>query len=91
MNRFKRELISRGIIYESDGGYEEGRSLITIEGNFILTLWGCNVLSNEIHLFDRKTLKMIGSQLLFPERKLFSEGRTWMSYVRGEEEKNGYI
>lgn len=86
MNKLKRELRSRGIIYESDSGYEESRSLIAIEGNFVLTLWGCNVLSTEIHLFDRKTLKMIGSQLLYPERKLFSEGKTWMSCVHSSSE-----
>jgi hypothetical protein len=86
MNRFKKELVSRGIIYENDGGYEEGRSFVAIEGNYILTLWGCNVLPVEWHIFD-KNFKLIGTQLLFPERKLFSEGRTWMSEMVEEESK----
>lgn len=86
MNRLKKELVSRGIIYEEEGGYEQGRSFIAIEGNYILTLWGCNVLPTELHIFDRN-FNPVGFQLLFPERKLFSEGRTWMSGIFEEGEK----
>lgn len=86
MNRLKKELTAKGIIYENDGGYEEGRSLIAVTDKFIITLWGCNVLPTEIHLFDRN-FNPIGMQLLFPEDMLFSEGKTWWSYVFGEEER----
>ena len=87
MNRLKKELISRGIVYENDGGYEEGRSFITITEKYIITLWGCNVLPLEIHLFD-KNFKLIGKQNLFPERWLFRDGYTWFSQVFDKEANN---
>ena len=86
MNRLKKELTARGIIYENDGGYEEGRSLITVTPNFIITLWGCNVLPTEIHLFD-KQFNLIAKQNLIPEDQFFRKGKTWNSYVFDEEER----
>lgn len=86
MNRLKKELISRHIIFQNDGGYEDGRELVALTDKFIITVWFSNVLPTEIHLFDRN-FNQIGTQLLFPEDMLFSEGKTWWSYVFGEEEK----
>lgn len=79
MNKLKKELISHGIVYENDGGYEEGRELVAVTNNFIITLWGCNVLPSEIHLFNAKDFSPIGKQNLFPEDMLFHEGKTWGS------------
>lgn len=86
MNRLKKELISHHIIFQNDGGYEDGRELVALTDKFIITVWFSNVLPTEIHLFDRN-FNQIGTQLLFPEDMLFSEGKTWWSYVFGEEEK----
>lgn len=89
MNRLKKELISRHIIFQNDGGYEDGRELVALTDKFIITVWFSNVLPTEIHLFDRN-FNQIGTQLLFPEDIFFSEfseGRTWWSYVFGEEER----
>lgn len=86
MNRLKKELISRHIIFQNDGGYEDGRELIAVTEKFIITVWFSNVLPTEIHLFDRN-FNPIGTQLLFPEDMLFSEGKTWWSYIFGEEER----
>lgn len=81
MTRLKKELVKRGIIFEEDGGYEEGRSLIEVTDKYIITLWGCNVLPTQIHLFDH-SFNLIGKQNLFPEKELFSNNMTWSSEVR---------
>lgn len=85
MNRLKKELTARGIIYQNDDQYEEGRELVTVTPNFIITLWGCNVLPTEIHLFD-KQFNLIAKQNLIPEDMFFQEGKTWNSYVFGKED-----
>lgn len=81
MTRLKKELVKRGIIFEEDGGYEEGRSLIEVTDKYIITLWGCNVLPTQIHLFDHQ-YNLIAKQNLFPEKELFSNNMTWSSEVR---------
>ena len=78
MTRLKKELIKRGIVYENDDIYEDGRSLIEVTDKYIITLWGCNVLPTEIHLFDHN-FNLIGTQDLFPEKLFFSNSYTWHS------------
>ena len=87
MNRLKKEMISRGIVYENDGDYEEGRSFIAIvQGKYILTMWGCNVLPTELHLFDRD-FRLVATQDLFPEKMFFRNGKTWHSRVFTKEDR----
>lgn len=85
MNRLKKEMISRGIVYHCDGGYEEERELICVQGKHIITLWGCNVLPLELHIFD-SNLHLVAKQDLFPDTMFFSEGRTWNSQVFTKED-----
>lgn len=80
MNRLKKELIKRGIVFDHcDDPYEECRSLVAIEGDIIITLWGCTVMDDEFHLFDKRTFEKIGSQDRYKSEFLFRKGSTWNS------------
>lgn len=60
--------------------YDEGQTLVAIIDKFIIVRYDSAVLDPELKLYDRKTLKFIGQQLMFPEIS-FGDSRTWMSWV----------
>lgn len=69
MNRLKKELISRGIIYHADeldimrgAEHDIDEELVLITDQVIVTAWYSAVVDPRYHIYDRKTLKYIGGQ-----------------------------
>jgi hypothetical protein len=86
MNRLKRELISRDIVYEIDDDDESeyGRQLVAITDKYIICCSYCLFLPSEIHLFDRN-FNFLGSQFLFPDKwGLVRNNNKWCSFVKEE-------
>jgi hypothetical protein len=87
MNRLKKELTKKGILYEADdfeisrgAEYDWCRRLVTITDQFIVTVMYSAVLNPEFQLFDRNTYEMIAQQnVLYADR--FDNCNTWESYV----------
>ena len=68
MTRLKKELMAKGIIFDVDEwytNYGECQELYAIEGNFIITIWGCDVLDPEFRIYDRHTFEFIGGQDMY--------------------------
>jgi len=91
MTRLKKELMARGIIYNAPDNpsyieQDEERHLVDIVDEFIITVWYSAVLDPEIHIFNRRTLKMVGGQDLRPDRTFWGQSRTWGSFAIIEEE-----
>ena len=75
MNRLKRELMDRGIIYdcENESGYdpyEAEEVLVDVTADFIITAFFCNVLEPQYHLYDRH-FNYIGEQSTRREADFF--------------------
>lgn len=87
MRAITRELRKRGIIYTADefecmrgAEYDVDEKLISIEGNFLMTVVYSAVLDPILRLYDRRTLEFVGEQNMFPEMS-FSGVKTWGSYI----------
>lgn len=88
MTRLKKELRSRGIIYEADEinivmkgmEYDTAQKLVDFTSEIIICLWESAVMEPTLQLYDAHTLSPIGEQQLYPERS-FSGCRTWGSYA----------
>lgn len=66
MNRFKRELVTRGVIgyhdrLEEYDVYEQEENLLTFTNDFIVTVFYCNTLEPQFNIYD-KHFNIIGSQ-----------------------------
>lgn len=77
MNRFKKELKKRGIIYEPDEiaeilgyGYNDQQSLIGIYGDFILINNYNDPMGTSLKIYDRN-FNLIGGQSLIPDYTSF--------------------
>ena len=86
MTRLKKELTKKGILYEADefecmkgAEYDWCRQLVTITNDFIITVMYSAVLDPTFYLYDRKTFKLIGEQLVYPEKMFWGNTRTWCS------------
>lgn len=87
MRAVERELKKRGILYEASDedvmrGAEHDTSikLVDITNEFIITVMYSMVLDPTLYIYDRKTLEIIGEQLLYPEQSFWGNTRTWMSW-----------
>ena len=88
MNRLKKELQNRGIVYEADdyevimrgAEYDCCEKLVSFTSEIVITVFYSAVLDPVLHIYDAHTLTEIGEQQLYPERS-FSGCRTWGSYA----------
>lgn len=88
MNRLKKELQNRGIIYQPDEidivmkgiEYDMAQVLVGFTSEVIICLWESAVMEPILRLYDAHTLTEIGEQQLYPDRT-FSGARTWGSYA----------
>lgn len=85
MTALKRELTKRGILHVADefecmrgAQYDTCECLVSITENFIITVFHSAVLPSELHIYERKTLRPIGGQNLYPDN-CFRE-REWDSF-----------
>lgn len=89
MTRLKKELTERGIIYDADEymimmgpEHDEDARLVSITDKFLITVVYSAVLDPVLYLYDRKTLKRIAYQNLYPETMFFGQHfDKWMSWV----------
>lgn len=75
MNRLKKELLNRGIIFdcENQSGYdpyEAEEVLVDVTSDFIITAYYCNVLEPQYHLYD-KHFNYVGEQSTRREDNFF--------------------
>lgn len=88
MNRLKKELTNRGIIYQPDEidivikgvEYDMAQTLVDFTSEVIICLWSSAVMEPILKLYDAHTLTEIGEQQLYPDHT-FSGARTWGSYA----------
>lgn len=85
MNRLKKELMNRGIIYEYDAydaPYEAEEVLVSITTNFIITAFFCSVIEPQYKLYDRN-FNFLGQQSSQKEDDFFGEKVTnpWMTSI----------
>lgn len=92
MNRLKRELVNRGIIYTCDNPsgydqYESEEQLVAVTDDYIITCYYCNVLEPQLKLYDRN-FNLIGQQSTEKDDDFFgSKARNpWMVSVAEEDD-----
>lgn len=88
MNRLKKELVARGIVYEANEidivmrgiEYDNSERLVTFTNEIIVTVWESAVMDPMLRLYEARTFKVIGEQYVRPEMS-FSGNRTFGSYA----------
>ena len=87
MNRLKKELIKRNVLYEADQEhiergpeYDVSRQFVTITEKVIVTVMYSAILDPMFYLYDRNTYELIGQQNVFPEPKIWGKGNTFGSF-----------
>ena len=85
MNRFKRELMTRGVIGYHDrldeyDVYEQEEQLLTFSNDFIVTVFYCNTLEPQFNIYD-KHFNIIGSQSSVYDGDFFGQKATnpWLA------------
>jgi len=88
MTALKRELTNRGILYESSEDdimrgveYDVDSKLVTCNKQFVVTAIYSDVMPPMLMIYDRKTLKPIGEQFLYPDRVFGAKTDTWWSHA----------
>jgi len=87
MTALKRELKKKGILFDEDeyqiamhgNQYDQCTRLVSVTETIITVIWYCAVLDPILRLYDRKTLKPVGEQLLHKDT-MFNGKETWESY-----------
>lgn len=92
MNRLKKELTKRGIIWSSNyeaaynDEYDQSESLVTITDKVIVTIYECLVLPT-MHRFyvyrfyDKNTYEFIGVQDTTKSQGIIMNNNPWSSYM----------
>ncbi len=82
MTRLEKELRKHGLVYEYEPEEQYGacEALVEITDKFIITLFGCDVLPSEFHIYDRNTYEMIGGQDMRKTTTFFGKTETFNSY-----------
>lgn len=87
MNRLAKELRDRNITYSANeqmiwlgAEHDEDAYLVSIDRDFLITVVYSAVLDPVLRIYDRRTLKAIGEQQLYPERMFGDNSRTWFSF-----------
>lgn len=85
MNRLKKELMDRGIIYEYDAydaPYEAEEVLVDVVNGFIITAFFCSVIEPQYKLYDRN-FNFLGQQSSQKEDDFFGEKacNPWMTSI----------
>lgn len=88
MNRLKKELAARGIVYEADEidivmhgiEHDNAERLVSFTSDIIITVWESAVMDPVFRLYETRTLKAIGEQNVYPEMS-FAGCRTFGSYA----------
>jgi len=95
MQKLKKVLIEKGIVYEADeikamyygAEYDTSEYLVGIEGNFIITVWYSAVLDPELRIYDRYTFKLVAVQNMYPDDMSFgTRYNRWVSAFPIEED-----
>lgn len=80
MSRLTKELKKRGIVFEADdlaimrgAEYDIAESFFTVAGNFIITIWSSAVLDPIFKIYDCRTLKLVGTQNVYPDYMTFGD------------------
>lgn len=83
MNRLKRELMNKGIIYEADYNdeYDQSESLVTITDRVIITIYECLVLPPMYRFYDKNTYEFIGVQDTTKSQGIIMNNNPWYSYM----------
>lgn len=83
MNRLKKELINRGIIYEAayNDEYDQSESLVTITDKVIVTIYECLVLPPMYRFYDKNTYEFIGAQDTTKSQGIIMNNNPWSSYM----------
>lgn len=96
MNRLKKELKKRGIIFKSDemqvmsgAEYDTQVSLLFFTKDFIVCRFDCAVLDSEFHIFDRN-FNLIATQQIYKTNVSFSgiKSNPWFCITNFEQEEN---
>lgn len=87
MNAVKRELTNRGILFKANDEdmwrgpeYDTDAYLVDITDKFVITITYSAVLPETLRIYERKTLKPIGEQELYPDITFWGKSRTWNSH-----------
>jgi hypothetical protein len=83
MNRLKRELMNKGIIYEAayNDEYDQSESLVTITNKVIVTIYESLVLPSMYKFYDKNTYEFIGVQDTTKSKGIVMNNNPWSSYM----------
>jgi hypothetical protein len=83
MNRLKKELTKRGIIYEADYNdeYDQSESLVTITDRVIVTIYESLVLPSMYKFYDKSTYEFVGCQDTTKSQGIIMNNNPWSSYM----------
>jgi hypothetical protein len=83
MNRLKKELTKRGIIYKADYNdeYDQSESLVIITDRVIVTIYESLVLPSMYKFYDKNTYEFIGAQDTTKSQGIIMNNNPWSSYM----------
>lgn len=88
MRKMDKVFREKGITFEPDETmmwygpeYDCDRKIVEITDKFIIAVYSSAVLEPILYLYDRFTLNLIGTQLMYPEQLFNDRTRTWMAWV----------
>lgn len=83
MNRLKKELKKKGIIFDVGifDPYQESEELCFFNSEYIVTLWSCDVLAPKFRIYNARTFELIGEQNRMPNDIWFMQSNKWESQV----------